>query len=355
MAFRNNRYAPATDRKGVVIPIDHVIKATYRNVIDDIVYSFKFKCRHCSIFKTQDCFSKNEIAPYKNQLAQNPSMKPNAVAALLRCRGCKGEQVQELQCEGPCGNVKVLDLFSKAQRSRGNKWCMECVHWKEAYHPEVDLAPAPGSELGREVTTNVAPEETTGSSYAASVIALSQKTASLAIGSASNSRNENYSQSSMSNPFEGARSVDTPVDSVVWTTQDSRRIRRVGNPIQYNAYDANGVRHTQKKTMTSTSIATSTIGESSSSSVTCASPAPVAAASRLIATGNRPAAPASPPAAPAAAPQPVRVITNQNTGWAKPIGTRTRQPAAHETITEWAPESNTPHRRSTYDSSDDEM
>lgn len=133
--------------------------------------SFKFKCRHCSVFKTQDCYSKNEIAPYKHTLSQNPGMKPDSIKPLLRCRSCKGEQVQELECQGPCGQVKVLDLFSKAQRSRGNKWCMECVHWKEGHHPEVDLTSAPGSEPAPHATTPP-PVETTGS-YAASMAAVS--------------------------------------------------------------------------------------------------------------------------------------------------------------------------------------
>ncbi|RAL59455.1 hypothetical protein DID88_006828 [Monilinia fructigena] len=286
MSYRNNRYSPASQRNGAVIPI-----------------------------------------------------------------GCKGEQVQELQCEGPCGQVKVLDLFSKAQRSRGNKWCMECVHWKEGHHPEVDLTSAPGSEPAPHATTPP-PVETTGS-YAASMAALSQRASSLAVGSTpygsqlaphlrpvAGSGSENRSQSSVSNPFEGARTADLPADG--WVTRDSRR--RTGPAMRYNAYDSNGIRHSQQKAMTLTSVTTSTVGESSFASVTGESPRVAAV------TVPRPFAPA-----PAPASQPVRVVTNQNTGWAKPVGQRTRQPVNPGSITEWAPESNAPYRRSVYDSSDDEM
>ncbi|KAG4031659.1 hypothetical protein MFRU_008g00240 [Monilinia fructicola] len=328
MSYRNNRYSPASQRNGVVIPI-----------------GFKFKCRHCSVFKTQDCYSKNEIAPYKHTLSQNPGMKPDSIKPLLRCRSCKGEQVQELECQGPCGQVKVLDLFSKAQRSRGNKWCMECVHWKEGHHPEVDLTSAPGSEPAPHATTPP-PVETTGS-YAASMAALSQRASSLAIGNTPYSSQlaphlravtgsgiENRSQSSVSNPFEGARTADLPADG--WVTRDCRR--RTGPAMRYNAYDANGVRHSQQKAMTLTSVTTSIVGDSSFASVTGESP--------RVAPHR---------SAPAPAPQPVRVVTNQNTGWAKPIGQRTRQPVNPGAITEWAPESNAPYRRSAYDSSDDEM
>ncbi|QSZ33066.1 hypothetical protein DSL72_002651 [Monilinia vaccinii-corymbosi] len=333
MSFRNNRYSPASQRNGVVIPI--------------------------GVFKTQDCFSKNEIAPYKYTLTQNPGMKPDAIKPLLRCRSCKGEQVQELQCEGPCGQIKVLDLFSKAQRSRGNKWCMECVHWKEGYHPEVDLTSAPGSEPPPHATTDGTPVETTGSSYTASMAALSQQASSLAIGNALSSSQfaahlravassgiENRSQSSVSNRFEGARTADMPVNSDGWTTRDSRR--RAGPAMRYNAYDANGVRHSQEKTMTSSSVATSTVGDSSITPGRGGTPHPVA-------TPGRSAAMPSHPSAPAPAPQPIRVVTNQNTGWAKPVGQRTTQQADLGAITEWAPESNAPYRRTVYDSSDDEM
>lgn len=149
------------------------LSLVWSGVADDLVHSFKFKCRHCSVYKTQDCYSKNEIAPYKHQLSTTPGMKPNAISPLLRCRGCKGEQHQELECQGPCGQVKVLDQFSKAQRSRGNKWCMECVQWKEGHQPEVDMTLAPGSEPAPQAAMDATPVETTGSSYAASMAAVS--------------------------------------------------------------------------------------------------------------------------------------------------------------------------------------
>ncbi|CAD6442532.1 f2acb110-edf3-4cf1-bc4d-fe38f58c9363 [Sclerotinia trifoliorum] len=341
MSWNNNRYSPAATRNGV-IPVD-----------------FKFKCRHCKIFKTQDCFSKNEIAPYKHQLSQNPGMKPHAVEPLLRCRGCKGGQLTELQCEGPCSKYKPLDQFSKAQRSRGNKWCMECVQWKEGHHPEVDLTPAPGTEPREFVTTTGASEQTTGSSYAASISGLSQSPSSLAIGNTSNgsqlaphlravarSQIGNRSQSSMSNPFEGARTGDMPVGSDAWSTRDSRR--RAGPPIRYNAYDANGVRHSQGRAMTLTSQATSTIGPSSVASITSGRASTDSSGTRPPGTASRPL-PASAPVS-----QPVCVVTNPSTGWAKPIGKRTQQ-ATNPGVTEWAPESNEVYRRSAYDSSDDEM
>ncbi|KAF7887565.1 hypothetical protein EAF00_009859 [Botryotinia globosa] len=331
MSFRNNRYTPAAERAGV------------------IPANFKFKCRHCNIFKTKDCFSKKEISSYANQYAQNPGMSLDPVKSLLRCIGCKGGQVSERQCEGPCSKWKSLDQFSKSQRSRGNGWCMECVQWKEGHHPEVITTPAPGTELEQLDTTSDAPEPTTGSSYAASM-------ASLSLGNTPNgsqlpphqraaagSQIENRSQSSMSNAYEGARTADLQPSSDGWSTRDSRR--RAGPAIQYSAYDANGVRHHQEKAMTLTSRATSAVGASSATSVASGP----ALATRPVT--QSPAATASRPS-PGAAP---RVVVNPSTGWAKPIGTRTAQPANPGTVTAWAPESNEGYRRSAYDSSDDEM
>ncbi|KAK6602645.1 hypothetical protein H4I95_06582 [Botrytis cinerea] len=312
MAWRNNGYAPAAERAGV-IPI-----------------GFKFKCRYCNIFKTKGCFSKKEIGPLERDVARNPGMRLDPISPLLRCMECKGGQVMERQCEGPCSKIKTLDMFSKSQRSRGNGWCMECVQWKEGHHPEVNTTPAPGTELEQLDTTNDAPEPTTGSSYAASM-------ASLSLGNTPNgsqlaphpraaagSQIENRSQSSMSNPFEGARTADLPTSSDVWSTRDSRR--RAGPAIQYNAYDANGVRHSQERAMTLTSQATSTVGASSATSV-ASSPA---RATRPVT--QSPAATASRPS-PTTAP---RVVVNQSTGWARPIGTRTAQPSNPGAVTAWA-------------------
>lgn len=87
--------------------------------------------------KTPQSFSNKELNDYKYKVANGSRV--NAFNSNLRCRGCKGEQVyppyiinssgsdktlrqvHELQCEGPCGLIKVLDDFSKAQRGRGGK------------------------------------------------------------------------------------------------------------------------------------------------------------------------------------------------------------------------------------------
>ncbi|KAH8599137.1 Stc1 domain-containing protein [Bisporella sp. PMI_857] len=104
----------------------------------------KFKCRDCGKFKEPQLFSNKEQKNYLQAYASNHNI--TGISAKLRCRACAGEQVTELQCEGQCGQWKPLDKFSKAQRTRGSKWCQECVLWKEAAEPGVVTAAPPNSE-----------------------------------------------------------------------------------------------------------------------------------------------------------------------------------------------------------------
>ena len=93
-------------------------------------------------------FSNKEQKVYLEKYVASPSNhRINAITAKIRCRLCSGEQVNERQCEGPCGEWKALDKFSKAQRTRGSGWCQECVLWKEAAEPGVVTEAAPNTML----------------------------------------------------------------------------------------------------------------------------------------------------------------------------------------------------------------
>jgi len=93
-------------------------------------------------------FSNKEQRVYLEKYVASPSNhRINAITAKIRCRACSGEQVNERQCEGPCGQWKALDKFSKTQRSRGSGWCQECVLWKEAAEPGVVTEAAPNTML----------------------------------------------------------------------------------------------------------------------------------------------------------------------------------------------------------------
>lgn len=70
-------------------------------------------------------FSKKEQKNWQNKKLMNPRIGGDASSG-MRCSGCSGQQIHELKCEGHCGLVKSLDEFSRAQRTRGSRWCKEC-------------------------------------------------------------------------------------------------------------------------------------------------------------------------------------------------------------------------------------
>ncbi|KAG9248159.1 Stc1 domain-containing protein [Calycina marina] len=92
----------------------------------------QFKCKHCMKWKSNTNFSNNEIKKFQAKYYNShPNRRTDGQSAELRCRPCCGEQVHELTCEGQCGETKPLEEFSKTQRTRGAKWCEECVKWKD--------------------------------------------------------------------------------------------------------------------------------------------------------------------------------------------------------------------------------
>ena len=70
------------------------------------------------MFKLNAHFSNKELNNYRNQVGNGRQL--DTTLARLRCRECSGAQLQELQCEGPCGKWKSLDGFSKSQRKAGS-------------------------------------------------------------------------------------------------------------------------------------------------------------------------------------------------------------------------------------------
>jgi hypothetical protein len=86
---------------------------------------FKFKCQRCGVLKTQDGYSNKEINAYKDLLAKSPGMKPHPVESARKCRACNDSQLNELECQGPCGKVLPLGRFSKQQRKGGLGVCSQ--------------------------------------------------------------------------------------------------------------------------------------------------------------------------------------------------------------------------------------
>ncbi|RFU26038.1 hypothetical protein B7463_g10306, partial [Scytalidium lignicola] len=240
----------------------------------------KYKCRICEKFKHPAGFSKRELNTYTNSIVNR--IPVTAISARLRCRECSGNQVSELQCEGPCGTWKDLESFSKNQRGGGAHWCMECVMWKEAQEPGVLTRAAPNHELDAdEVTQHHADSDPEGDGDTDEddpEVPLpyhptrSARTRSLMEDIPSNSRisrrairaqpgsvpphlqsEENMSvvadgQSTVSNPYEGQDTVSTVSG---WTAADARRRT-------FNAYDPSGNLHVQRHPASTVGLTPST-------------------------------------------------------------------------------------------------
>jgi hypothetical protein len=54
-------------------------------------------------------------------------MKPHPIDSLLKCHQCNDSQLNELECQGPCGYTLPLDRFSKQQRKGGLGVCSQCI------------------------------------------------------------------------------------------------------------------------------------------------------------------------------------------------------------------------------------
>ncbi|PQE07754.1 Stc1 domain-domain-containing protein [Rutstroemia sp. NJR-2017a BVV2] len=355
---------------------------------------FKFKCQRCGVLKTQDGYSNKEINGYKDKLAMKPGMKPHPVDSLLKCRACNDGQLNELECQGPCGKVLPLARFSKQQRKGGLGWCMECITWKESFIEGVPIPTAPGSGVQPGAfDSDVEPENTTGTilpppnidARTATMTVQSKPSGSgyiaphmrgLAGGQGSSpavaSDSENRSVSSASNIFEGARTADMRSESG-WSTRDTRR-RRAGPTISYNAYDLQGVHHLLHRAPSSRSSEADTFATPAMQSGTGTGIAPPRAPPRAAAPTIPSASPASPasPATPVSVVRPIEgsktastptrrtpvIRTNQTTGWAKAVGSRTAPPAPPQEQAISRPEPLIvvgQRQRGRYDSSDDEI
>ncbi|PQE29618.1 STC1 domain protein [Rutstroemia sp. NJR-2017a BBW] len=355
---------------------------------------FKFKCQRCGILKTQDAFSNKEINTYKDLLAKSPGMKPHPVESGRKCHACNDSQLNELQCQGPCGKVLPLARFSKQQRKGGMGACMECITWRESLVQGLPTASAPGSGVQPGAfDRDVEPENTTGpilpspniDARTATMTVQSKPSSSgyiaphmrgLAGGQGSSPAvapdSENHSVSSASNIFEGARTVDLHSE-LGWSTRDTRR-RRAGPTISYNAYDPQGVHHVLNRAPSSRSSEADTFATPAMQSGTGTGVAPPRAPPRAAAPtvpSGSPATPASPVTpvsvtqrteGPKAASTPTRrapvIQTNQTTGWAKAVGSRTapRAPPQEQEISRPEPLVVVGQRqRGRYDSSDDEI
>ncbi|CAG8971187.1 hypothetical protein HYALB_00010187 [Hymenoscyphus albidus] len=105
--------------------------------LKEIALPAKLRCIQCQKWKHNGLFSNRQL----NEVRRGNTRK-------LRCQGCTVDQREEMECEGPCSEVKSLDKFSKnARGAHGSHWCLECTDWKATGGPGVATGPIPGGLL----------------------------------------------------------------------------------------------------------------------------------------------------------------------------------------------------------------
>ncbi|EMR61801.1 hypothetical protein UCREL1_11267 [Eutypa lata UCREL1] len=102
----------------------------------------RFKCAVGGEWKTNSEFSQNQLKRW-SQKKRHDNDGITSVNIGLVCKVHSGApQNTTIKCEGPCGQMKVRDAFSKNQRNRPDAWCKRCTEWKERQQPdEIPTAP----------------------------------------------------------------------------------------------------------------------------------------------------------------------------------------------------------------------
>ncbi|KAI1846448.1 hypothetical protein JX266_007345 [Neoarthrinium moseri] len=88
-----------------------------------------FVCHMDGKWRPVTKFSKNQLKKWHNK-KRSPNAHVTPSNAGLICRDHSGEPALQLQCNGPCGQQKIRDKFSRSQRRNKLRWCSACVRWQ---------------------------------------------------------------------------------------------------------------------------------------------------------------------------------------------------------------------------------
>ncbi|KAK6226067.1 hypothetical protein QIS74_02114 [Colletotrichum tabaci] len=93
----------------------------------------KFRCKTGGEWKPLSSFSNKQQKLVLDKLGRR--VRIDAANTGMNCRFHSGEPIKELQCEGPCSQILVLDHFSKNNRTNGVNICKACQHWINTQEP----------------------------------------------------------------------------------------------------------------------------------------------------------------------------------------------------------------------------
>ncbi|KAK1841181.1 hypothetical protein CCHR01_16198 [Colletotrichum chrysophilum] len=92
-----------------------------------------FRCDLGGEWRPWGAFSKRQQKLVTDRLSRGANI--NAANTGMICRQHSGEPVKEIQCEGPCNKIRILDDFSKNNRTNGVNICKHCQHWTNTQEP----------------------------------------------------------------------------------------------------------------------------------------------------------------------------------------------------------------------------
>ncbi|GKT50006.1 uncharacterized protein ColSpa_10187 [Colletotrichum spaethianum] len=104
-----------------------------------------FRCKTGGEWKPWSSFSKKQQKLVQDKL--NRRVRIDAANTGMVCRIHTGEPVKEIQCEGPCNQILVLDKFSKNNRTNGVNICKACQHWVNTQEPGYAPWAGPNTDL----------------------------------------------------------------------------------------------------------------------------------------------------------------------------------------------------------------
>jgi hypothetical protein len=86
----------------------------------------RLRCDIGKEWKNSSEFSKNKLLDYVNRARRGAYVTP--ANSGISCRVHTGEPELKRQCQGPCGKVLPLSLFSKNTRVRGINVSLHVIH-----------------------------------------------------------------------------------------------------------------------------------------------------------------------------------------------------------------------------------
>ncbi|KAK4190240.1 Stc1 domain-containing protein [Podospora australis] len=111
----------------------------------------EIKCDVGEEWKTRDQYSQTSLKKYDDAVRRGKAHPDKSGIKCIDHTGSitKRKNVEELACQGPCGEIKSLDQFSKSSRKNGRNVCIDCTQ----YHTMTEVGeslPAPGEYVPEE-------------------------------------------------------------------------------------------------------------------------------------------------------------------------------------------------------------